>query len=236
MAEDTPWFMFKGLHSIKDMDCYTEYLPEIAPIKIYESKKVKGRSGRLNKTYGDYDSYEYTIEIQLAEYNRLDEVKEWLSGVGQLITSTSRNKCRNVIVTNSSKPIEFENEAGFFWKFKVTFLSEPFKRMVNEKSIPLNPTGETKIHNSGIEISKPTINLISDGGNIVIKSATGSFTLLNTPKGFISVNSETGLVTTNDKKRIKNRGNRPLLDRGINTITLSGNVKEAEIIRGCVFL
>ncbi|MGL9969361.1 phage tail protein [Enterococcus sp. DIV1420a] len=233
--EGQPWFVFKNLHSINDMDCYTDYLPEIAPVKIYASKKVRGRSGRLNITYEDYDSYEYTIDIQLAEYDRLEAVKKWLTGSGKLIISTDPNKYRNVIVTNASKPIEFENEAGFFWKFKITFLSEPFKKNLNERFIPLNISGSTKIHNNGDETAKPIIKLVSEGGDVAIKWEAGLFKLLDTPEGIIEVNSETGLVIS-DGKRIKNKGDRPLLLKGFNTISLSGKVKKAEIYRGCVFL
>lgn len=230
-----PFFIFKKLHSIEDMECYTGYLPEIAPVKIYESKKVRGRSGRLNMTYGDYDAYEYPIEIQLANFERLQEVKRWLTGSGKLVLSTDMSKYRDVIVTNSSKPIEFENEDGFFWKFQVTFQSEPFRRYVSENKIALEPNKEKIIHNSGDEIARPLIRVVSRGGNITIDCNDETFTLLNTPTGLIEIDSENGLVIA-EGVRIKNKGNRPLLATGHNRIKVSGNISEADIVRRCVFL
>lgn len=230
-----PYFLFKNIHSINDMECYTGELPEVAPIKIYESKKVRGRSGRLNMTHGDYDSYEYSIEIQLANFDRLQEVKRWLTGTGKLILSTDLSKYRDVIVTNSGKPIEYENEDGFFWKFQVTFQSEPFRKYLSEKPIPL-PIGKPQvIDNSGDETCHPLIRIVSNGGNVSVNWNNNEFTLLNTPTGELIIDSETGLVIA-DGARIKNKGERPRLKVGNNTIKVSGNIREADIVRRCVFL
>lgn len=232
--DQQPYFIFKNKHSIVDMECFTEYLPDISPVQIYESKKVKGRSGRLNITYGDYDSFEYSIEIQLADFERLNEVKQWLRGQGQLILSHDPDRYRMALVTNSSKPIQFDNEDGFFWKFTITFQLEPFKHPVVDVYASLEK-GVTKIDNDGDEISRPLIEIFSSGGDLTINWEKGEFVLLNTPKGKLTVDSETGLVLS-DGKRIKNKGSRPLLLKGFNNIEILGNYTNASILRRCVFL
>ncbi len=85
-------------------------------------------------------------------YERLPEVKRWLSGQSELITHNNVNVYVNA-VCNINNEVEYVNEWGTFYSFEIIFRCEPLKRKVNELFINLKK-GENIVINHGDEVSQ----------------------------------------------------------------------------------
>lgn len=228
-----PWFVFKNIHS-RDMSCVIEEdLHNMVPIENIETKEVRGRSGTLHKFLGTYAAFNYPITMQLLDFTRLEEVKRWLRGQGQLILSVDRDKYYEAVVINTGNPIKFENQLHTFWLFTVTFELQPLKRKVNEMEMSLK-VGENTWLNDGTVLSSPKLTINTTGqGDIVILWAGinpddtihhfNLFTVMSPPKGTIVIDSELGVVTSVGGEHVKSKGKYPKISPGWNRIVLGGN-------------
>lgn len=203
-----PSFYFKGENSFKDHACFIdEHLAEMQAAKIIDSIKVSGKSGRLHRTLGDYDSFDYSIEIQLVDFERIETVKRWLKGSGKLILSTDRSKYRDAMVVSTGKPVPFINQMNSYWKFTVTFEVEPFKRSLQPEIIQINE-GDMNIFNLGIKITRPYFKLQSKNSDIEITVNQRKFILKETQKGLVTLDCEKK-VARQGNKFVKNIGEFP---------------------------
>ena len=81
------FFIFNGKDS-RDFDIQLgEYPPIVKPRERIEPVTVPGRSGTLHLKEGDYiyDSYVKPFNIVALDPSRIDEIKDWLQGSGELI-------------------------------------------------------------------------------------------------------------------------------------------------------
>ena len=81
------YFIFNGKDS-RDFEVYIEeYPPIVRPKERIETITVPGRSGTLHmrEAEGVYESYTKSFEIIAVNPARIDEIKEWLKGAGELI-------------------------------------------------------------------------------------------------------------------------------------------------------
>ncbi|MGM0228257.1 hypothetical protein IGJ28_000277 [Enterococcus sp. AZ091] len=232
MDADTPNFIFKGINAVLDMDCIIETeLPEISPNKRYEEITVLGRSGSLHETFDDYEPYDLEVESITIPYDRLREVKQWLQGRGQLITHNDYDTYRDVICMMNS-PTEFENEWGFFYTFDLTFRCQPFKRKVNEQSLPF--TTSLIFHDPGDETAKPYIELKPTGGNVKLMINNISLTITNNSTETIKIDCEHGKIIQGSKT-LFSKGEWPLVRPGENKLITTG-VSSGTILRRSVYL
>lgn len=215
------WFSFKNIKSTTDMNCFIDQeLKEVAPLPIIESKKVRGRNKRLHKSLGDYDAFNYPIEVQIADFKQLEEVKRWLTGTGQLILSSSSDKYREATVVDSGTPIQFTNEMGAFWTFTIVFECEPLKHKVRQPPIEL-AIGNNLIIDHGTELSEPRFTFQSSGGDIRIEWEGGGFLLKDTRVGEVVVDCEKGLAYHNGETLVKTQGEWPKILPGENNIEVN---------------
>lgn len=197
--EIVPSFYFKGENSFKDHACYIENdLNEGQATKLVDSIKVAGKSGRLHRTLGDYDSFDYSIELQLVDFEKVERTKRWLTGTGKLILSTDRNKYRIATVKSTGVPVVFTNLMNTYWKFTVTFELEPFKRSLQSEIIEIEE-GKKTIINAGMEIAFPYFELNSKGGEVKIVVNGREFRMKDTQAGKIIVDGERKVVTQNNR-------------------------------------
>ncbi|MBP1045266.1 phage tail family protein [Enterococcus sp. BWM-S5] len=221
-----PWIVFNGIHSFNDMSCsLEEELSERQAMKIVESLKVPGRNGRLHRTFGDYDAFEFPVELQLLKFEQLAEVKKWLRGAGQLVVHTDPDKYREVTIIESSNVRPYVNEMNTYWKFTVTFECAPFKRTLRNQQIILAKDSHTYI-DPGDEKAAPFFSINSSGGDIRLVVNNQTFTLKNTKKGMVEVDCEKKLVTQ-DHSFVKNEGDFPIIQPGENKIQVSGNLEQS---------
>lgn len=221
-----PWIAFNGLHSFSDMSCtLSEEVGERQATKIVESIKVIGRNGRLHRTFGDYDSFQFPIEFQLLKFEQLAEIKKWLQGSGKLVVHTDPDKYREATIIEGSNVRPYVNEMNTYWRFSVTFECEPFKRTLRDQRVTLKKGIHTYI-NSGEEQSAPFFGIHSLGGDIQLIVNDQSFILKNTEKGLVNVDCDKKIVVQNNKF-IRNEGFFPVVLPGENLIRLSGNVEQS---------
>lgn len=234
MDTDEPNFIWKGLNALKDMDCIIESeLPEVSANKRYETYNVVGRSGELHETFDDYEAYDYEIEDITIPRERLSEVKQWLSGRGQLITHNDQDKYRDCICA-MSKPMEFGNEWGVFYTFKAVFRSQPFRRKVRD--VPkIFSKGSLTFFDSGQEVAKPYFEIQSTGGDVTITIGKRSLTLLNTLAATVTVDCENGKAMQ-EGLPIFTKGDWPWIYPGENTLTVTGAIKSGKIWNRSVWL
>lgn len=229
MDKDEPNFIFKDINALMDMGLIIENeIPEISPKPRVTEIETEGRSGSLHEWHGDYAPYDLKIPDVTCEYDRLNEVKTWLRGRGQLITHNDSDKYRDVWC-NMSSTVEFENEWGIFWTFDIIFRSQPFKKKLSETVIPLSK-GINKIYNNGDEPSKPNFWIESSGGDFEISIGNRKLTVLNALPGTVEINTEFGKVTQ-EKSLLRKKGTWPLSIPGENEINLAG-----ALTSGCVRL
>lgn len=223
MDKDEPNFIFKDVNALMDMGLIIENeIPEISPKPRVTEIETEGRSGSLHEWHGDYAPYDLKIPDVTCEYDRLNEVKKWLRGRGQLITHNDSDKYRDVWC-NMSSTVEFDNEWGVFWTFDITFRSQPFKKRLSEPAIPLK-NGINKIYNPGYEPSKPIFLIEATGGEFEISIGDRTLTVLNAIPGTVEINTEFGKVTQ-ENSLLRKKGSWPLSLPGTHDINLTGNVK-----------
>lgn len=234
MDPDEPNFIWKGLNALKDMGCIIESeLPEISANKRYETYTVVGRSGELHETFDDYEAYDYEIEDITIPRERVSEVKQWLSGRGQLITHNDQDKYRDCICT-MSKPMEFENEWGVFYTFKAVFRSQPFRKKVRDNPKSFSK-GSLAFFDHGQEVAKPYFEIQSTGGDITITIGKRSLTLLNTLAATVTVDCENGKAIQ-EGLTVFTKGDWPWIYPGENVLTASGPIKSGQIWNRSVWL
>lgn len=232
LDKNTPNFVWKNQNAITDYDCIIESeLPEYAPKPRIETTSIVARHGELHEWYGDYEAFDYPVKGITIPYERLEEVKRWLTGSGKLITHNDLDKYREAWC-NMSSPLSFENEWGEFWNFDVTFRCQPLKRKINERPVLLK-SGSNIHYDHGNVNACPFFTIDSLGGDITIKIADKTLTLLDTFEGLLTVDCELGkYIQSNSQQRSK--GQWPTLSPGENNIILSGKIKSAEMLmRSC---
>lgn len=234
MNKDEPNFIWKNVNALEDMQLVIESeIMEISPSKRYETITVLGRNGELHETFDDYDSYDLIIPNVSCPFERLSEVKSWLTGYSQLVTHNDIDKYRECFCSYND-PIEFSNEVGVFYTFDITFRCQPFRKKLQETPIELTKTLET-YYDPGQEISMPYIELNSTGGDVVIKLNTQSLTLANTSKGFLTIDNEKKLVIQNNKLLLT-KGDWLTATPGENIIECSSNVSDMVLYPRSVWL
>lgn len=234
MDPSEPNFIWKGLNALIDMDCIIENeLPEISPNKRYETITLQGRSGELHETFDDYEAYDYEIENISVPYDRLIEIRKWLTGKSKLITHNDSDKYRDAIC-QISEPTEFRNEWGWFYNFDISFRCQPFKRKVRE--IPFNfKKGDFAFFDSGEETAHPVFEVSATGGDFELQIADTQLKVLAAKSGIVVVDSENGLAMQNEKL-LFTKGDWPLILPGKNILKISGNLSGGQLWNRSVFL
>lgn len=198
----------------------------------YEEINVQGRNGSLIVKDGTYKNKILSFELGILSeskqdlLNKIDEIIEWLTKIEDNKLFYDRED-RYYIV----KHIEFadiENKRYLFGKFTVNFICEPFYYDLNE--YPLTLTTHETLFYKGTVPGECNIKIYGSGNiQLTINSETVQ---INNVNEYVELDSKL-LLCLNKDKTSKSRdmiGHFPLLIRGSNTISWTGNVSKIEIL------
>lgn len=216
---------FNGNRSLY-LNLYLENYPSI-PIATeeYEEVPVEGRSGSLiiNKnTYPDKKiTFTFTILSQQIDID-FEKVYEWLTEIedNRLVFGGRSDRCykvKKVIFGNIQKEFRTIGE------FDVTFLCEPFTQDLN-KTVHEITTSGFKINYDGNAPGDSLIKIYGSG-NIQL-TINGETMQINNVNDYVEIDSNLLQVRNQDKtsKDDDSLGDFILLEKGINTISYTGNV------------
>lgn len=216
-------FIWQGKDSYLDFGIVINTLPpESIPEPNIDEIEIPGRDGDLTINYNSKKTYTLTMACTLLDFTRIDEVKAWLIGSGDLIFNWQNYifDARLINQIDISQSLDNLGEFPLIWKI------QPYKRSIDSSVITLE-TPQT-ILNPSIQNSKPVIKVYGTGDvNLVIN---GDIINLTNISEFVTIDSDIGdaskdiLPKNNDMA-----GEFPEFISGTNYISWSGSVIKVEI-------
>ena len=212
------------------LNLYLENYPSI-PIanEEYEEIQVEGRSGSLIINKGTYPDkkipFTFTILSPQLEID-FERVYEWLTEIEDNRLIFGRNdRCYKV------KKVVFgdiQKEFRTIGQFDITFLCEPFTQDLERTVLELTSSG-FKINYTG-NAPGDTLIKIYGTGNIQL-TINGETIQINNVNNYVEIDSDLLQVRNKDKTSKDNdtSGDFVLLEKGINTISYTGNVTKIVI-------
>lgn len=212
------------------LNLYLENYPSI-PIanEEYEEIQVEGRSGSLIINKGTYPDkkipFTFTILSPQLEID-FERVYEWLTEIEDNRLIFGKNdRCYKV------KKVVFgdiQKEFRTIGQFDITFLCEPFTQDLERTVLELTSSG-FKINYTG-NAPGDTLIKIYGTGNIQL-TINGETIQINNVNNYVEIDSDLLQVRNKDKTSKDNdtSGDFILLEKGINTISYTGNVTKIVI-------
>lgn len=228
-----PYFIINGKssNSIRGL-----IVSELAPIKKAQIRTlietVDGRDGDIVTPLG-YSAYDKPVKIGLSVNYDIDEIIDYLNSEGTIVFSNEPDKYYRFSVYNE---IDFERLIRFKTA-SVVFHVQPYKFSTLEKelSFEISESPESiSIYNAGNVYSRPTIYITAEG--IVSVSLNGSEILeidFGEDEQTIKIDSEAMNAYYSDdtlaNRIVSGNYDNIKLNKGWNTITLSGSVSELSV-------
>lgn len=212
------------------LNLFLENYPSISITnEEYEEIKVEGRSGSLIINKGTYPDkkipFTFTILSPQLEID-FERVYEWLTEIEDNRLIFGRNdRCYKV------KKVVFgdiQKEFRTIGQFDITFLCEPFTQDLERTVLELTSSG-FKINYTG-NAPGDTLIKIYGTGNIQL-TINGETIQINNVADFVEIDSNLLQIRNKDKTSKDNdaSGDFVLLEKGINTISYTGNVTKIVI-------
>ena len=221
----TAWLKFKDIVS-QELGVEIENMPPIskAPIK-YDIIEIPGKN-KVDVVKHGYRPYYKPVQLGISNFDKLDEIIEWLSGEGELIFSNESDKYYNAMILDQ---VDYES-ALIFRRTTVAFFVQPFKYAIyNEPVVSLS--NMVSIVNDGNIFSEPKITVYGSG-TLTIKINQQNVCTLSNVSDFITVDS--AKIETYKETVLKNRsksGEFPILNPGINDIEVIGQCTKIEVVK-----
>ncbi|WP_238902667.1 distal tail protein Dit [Clostridium sp. YIM B02506] len=228
---------FNNKDSVLDFECYLSKRPAIPlTIEDVENIKVEGRSGTLTRRLGTYQDKIIRCNFVLLSKKdfarKVDSIAEWLNNIedNSLIFSFDRDRIYKVKSIAISDNIE--EELDYYGSFEVTFVCEPFKYPIYEPTMILE-SFPTTIYNNGSIYTDPYLKIYASG-NITLTTNDDTITINNVNE-YVELDSTFFLCKKGSTNMMNNKnGGFPQLQKGENTIGVTGSVSKIEIdIRTC---
>lgn len=212
------------------LNLFLENYPSISITnEEYEEIKVEGRSGSLIINKGTYPDkkipFTFTILSPQLEID-FERVYEWLTEIEDNRLIFGRNdRCYKV------KKVVFgdiQKEFRTIGQFDITFLCEPFTQDLERTVLELTSSG-FKINYTG-NAPGDTLIKVYGTGNIQL-TINGETIQINNVNNYVEIDSDLLQVRNQDKTSKDNdtSGDFILLEKGINTISYTGNVTKIVI-------
>lgn len=220
---------------------YEDFRLLLKPIELptsneeYEKIEVEGRNGNLIVKNGNYESKtistEFTLmrdkEDTLEDFSmKIEEIEEWLrEAKGDLVTYLKPNRAYKIkhVLIGDIKPSDV-----YFATFEASFICEPFIYLLNEPSLKVS-NNET-IHYKGTVPGECNVKIYGSGNiQLTINSETMQ---INNVNQYVELDSKL-LLCLNLDKTSKSRdmiGNFPLLEKGLNNISWTGDISKVELL------
>lgn len=221
------YIIWKGINSNSINGLMICELPPITkPQMRCKETEVDGVDGSLVEQLG-YSSYTKEIEIGLYGNYDIDEIIDYFSGSGQLVTSNEEDKYYNASILAQ---IDYKRLIRFRTA-KVKFLVQPYKYNANETALSVDVSGTSAtIVNSGNAIAKPIITLKGSGTIAIKKDDITIFEYTFDGDGAVTIDSEkkdayNGIVLKNRNMN----GDFLELKQGANVITWTGSLTEFKV-------
>ena len=223
MFDKMPSFIWQGKDSYEDYGIVITVLPpESIPEANVDEIEIPGRDGDLTIDYNTKKPYTLPMTCTLVDFTKIDEVKAWLNGSGDLIFNWQNYifDARLINQIDISQSLESLGEFPLIWKV------QPYKRDID--SLILILEAPQTIFNPSTQNSKPVIKLYGTGNvNLIIN---GNIINLTNVSEYVTIDSDIQdafkdtLPTNNDMA-----GEFPELIPGSNYIGWTGTVTKVEI-------
>ena len=224
--------VFNNLNSSKDLGLAITDMANI-PVANETTEMVNGYIIRT----GEYLPIELPITFRSKNLKNIidhkEEILDWLYNVkdNKLILSFMPNRyyiVKNVVVDNISRDFDKYNTIS------VTFTLEPLKYDTYDKTMIL--TKSEKIYYMGNAKGKPKLKIYGSG-NIELTINSETIQIKNIDE-YVELDSKF-LLCLNKNQQSKSRdmsGGFPILTKGINNISWTGNVTKIELLKRTAYL
>lgn len=224
--------VFNNLNSSKDLGLA---ITDMANIPV-ANETIEMVNGYIIRT-GEYLPIELPITFRSKNLKNIidhqEEILDWLYNVkdNKLILSFMPNRyyiVKNVVVDNISRDFDKYNTMS------VTFTLEPFKYDIYDKTMIL--TKSEKIYYMGNAKGKPKLKIYGSG-NIELTINSETIQIKNIDE-YVELDSKF-LLCLNKNQQSKSRdmsGGFPILTKGINNISWTGNVTKIELLKRTAYL
>ena len=221
------YFIWKGADCRAKGVLLQSPLPIVRGEERVEHVTIPGRSGDLTLSQGEriFNSYIQTASIAVKGRQRVAEIMDWLTGKGELISSTEPNRKQQARVIGAVTLRKHSKNLDW-WEGECQFYCQPLKQALTEEKITMSAAGT--VINRGDVIARPLFKLTASDGPILLQishSSGGSTSIeaLEVPTDCY-IDSETGIITDLTKTNVLNNqsfGDFPVLLPGDNNY-LSG--------------
>ena len=230
------YVIFNKKHSHEDLELLLETPILSSSNEDVEEVEVEGRHGTLTIKKGTYKNKEIPLSFSLLRggnedivdfYERVQIVKDWLEDIedNDLIVYLKPNR-KYTVKRIKKNDIPIENHR--FAKFETNFICEPFMYELDERTIEIE--NNSTIYYKGTVEGECNIKIYGNGNiQLTINDETVQ---INNVNQYVELDSKLSLCLNKDKTS-KSRdmiGHFPLLTRGLNNISWSGNVSKVEIL------
>ena len=224
--------VFNNLNSSKDLGLA---ITDMANIPV-ANETIEMVNGYIIRT-GEYLPIELPITFRSKNLKNIidhqEEILDWLYNVkdNKLILSFMPNRyyiVKNVVVDNISRDFDKYNTIS------VTFTLEPFKYDIYDKTMIL--TKSETIYYMGNAKGKPKLKIYGSG-NIELTINSETIQIKNIDE-YVELDSKF-LLCLNKNQQSKSRdmsGGFPILTKGINNISWTGNVTKIELLKRTAYL
>lgn len=200
-------------------------IPVIRPEERVQHVTIPGRSGDVTLTEGEavFQSYIVTIRITVLGHDNIPEAENWLRGEGQVSFSSQPDRIQNARIIGA---ITFEKHSRNLdiWHGDVQFYCEPIKYDPNEQAVSVTSSG-TSISNPGDMTAYPLIE-IAGSGAVSVKIGNRTLTIPECVTGMVIDTENEWILSGNAPQMDACSGDFPLLEKGTNIITYSGNISQ----------
>jgi len=217
-------FIWKGKDSYEDFGIVINKLPhEVIPESDIEEIEIIGRDGTLTIDNKAKKSYLLTIECTLIDFGKIEEIKTWLQGAGDLVFNW-KNDFKYEARLNSK--VDIKQVLSILGEFQIIWKVQPYKKSIRNDQIILNAPGT--IYNPGSANSKPVIKVYGTGA--ITLTINSNIVNLTNVSGYVTINSD--LMDCYKDTILKNtdmNGEFPEFIKESNVISWTGTVTKIEI-------
>lgn len=220
--------IINGVNSNTISGLLIQELPSVQKPKMRtRTETIDGRDGDIVTNLG-YQAYDRDMKIGLHGSFDIDDVTAFFNTSGTVIFSNELDKVYTFTIVDD---IDYER-LGRFREAKVTFHVQPYKMLVNETEIDVEPTSSgISVTNNGNVIARPTLTIYGEGtvglylngDQILTMDIDDEYITLD----FTELEAYTGGVFKN--RQVTGDMSQFYLPVGASTINFSGSVSEVLI-------
>lgn len=228
------YIIINGINSYEDLDLLLKSMTIPSSNEQIEEVEVEGRNGSLTIKNGTYENKKLNFSFDLKRkrnenyidfQNRIDYIEDSLHiKKGELIIFNRPDKVFNI--KHLTKDISMESD--IIANVDVNVICESFMYEINEQYMDVK--NNSNIFYKGTVEGEPNIKIYGSGNiQLTINNETVQ---INNVNEYVELDSKL-LLCLNSDKTSKSRdmiGHFPLLTKGINNISWTGNVSKVEIL------